>query len=128
MVATGEIVGVIINLKLLQAAMIDFAGRLPPQHLSPEPPTQSSLSLPQTTTTTQMYPSSSTQSSLYTNLNVNFQVSDFTTSHSQSQTQLPDTQNTTDPNSPEVFKQNVHMIQQQLARVQELARSALSGM
>ncbi|KAI0083886.1 hypothetical protein BDY19DRAFT_870482, partial [Irpex rosettiformis] len=32
-----------------------------------------------------------------------------------------------DPNSPEVFKQNVHLIQQQLARVQDLARSAQSG-
>ncbi|KAI0338460.1 hypothetical protein BDW22DRAFT_1432496 [Trametopsis cervina] len=32
-----------------------------------------------------------------------------------------------DPNSPEAFKQSVNLIQQQLLRVQDLARSALSG-
>ncbi|KZP22118.1 hypothetical protein FIBSPDRAFT_492388 [Athelia psychrophila] len=33
-----------------------------------------------------------------------------------------------DPNSPEVFKQNIQLAQQHVARVNELARSALNGM
>jgi len=34
----------------------------------------------------------------------------------------------TDPNSPEVFKQNLQIVQENVARLQNLARSALAGM
>lgn len=44
---------------------------------------------------------------------------------------LPGSQGTlqgVDLNSPEVFKQNIQLVQGHIARVQSLARSALSGM
>lgn len=33
-----------------------------------------------------------------------------------------------DPNSPEGFKQSIHLVQQHLVRIQGLARSILAGM
>lgn len=40
---------------------------------------------------------------------------------------LPDPSHLGDPNSPEVFKQYIHLVIQHLARVQGLARSAMAG-
>ncbi|TFK47426.1 hypothetical protein OE88DRAFT_1686403 [Heliocybe sulcata] len=40
---------------------------------------------------------------------------------------FPEPQGPTDPNSPVLFKQNVHLAQEMLARISESARSALIG-
>ena len=71
-----------------------------------------------------MYQSTSSQSSIYAGLgfsDVSFGSQNYS---SQSLSELQGG----DPNSPEAFKQNVNLVQQQLARVQGLARDALSGM
>lgn len=44
------------------------------------------------------------------------------------QSTFPLSDQSLDPNSPEIFKQNIQLIQQQVTRVNELARSALNGM
>ena len=71
-----------------------------------------------------MYPSSSSQSSLYAGLGFGDVSFGSQTYSSQSLQDL----HGGDPNSPETFKQNVNLVQQQLARVQGLARNVLSGM
>ncbi|KZT25482.1 hypothetical protein NEOLEDRAFT_1133435 [Neolentinus lepideus HHB14362 ss-1] len=40
---------------------------------------------------------------------------------------FPEPQGPVDPNSPELFKHNMHLVQQMLARISETARSALMG-
>jgi hypothetical protein len=41
---------------------------------------------------------------------------------------FPSADQSLDLNSPEAFKQNIQLIQQHVARVNELARNALNGM
>ncbi len=73
-----------------------------------------------------MFPSSSSQPLIYPSLGfADVPFNSQSSFPSQSQTDLSQGN---DPNSPEVFKQNVHLIQQQLSRTQDLARSALFGM
>ncbi|KAI0777922.1 hypothetical protein BC629DRAFT_617136 [Irpex lacteus] len=72
-----------------------------------------------------MFPSSSSQPLIYPSLGfADVPFNSQSSFPSQSQTDLSQGN---DPNSPEVFKQNVHLIQQQLSRTQDLARSALFG-
>jgi len=70
-----------------------------------------------------MYPSAGSQASIYTGLG--FADVPFGP-HSFPSQSIPELQGG-DPNSPVAFKQNVNLVQQHLARVQGLARSALSG-
>jgi hypothetical protein len=73
-----------------------------------------------------MFPTSASQPPLYTGLgfnDVSFNSQPFGASQSTA-----DLTGSSDPNSPEAFRQNVNLIHQQLARVQALARSAQSGM
>ncbi|KAI0691480.1 hypothetical protein BC835DRAFT_1359933 [Cytidiella melzeri] len=79
-----------------------------------------------------MFPSPSSQTSLYSSLGFPDVPVSFHSQHtpfggSADHQQQHSGGGVGDPNSPEVFKQNVNVIQQQLVRVQDLARSALMG-